>query len=169
MAGSIDWRQRDLSRNCRSNVSERESTERKMDNFTQDEEDWFSALGVLKLNEIYDSVRTAPEADGICHGLLHCYSVAQSAALNAGGFLEYHEGTAIHKIGQKRVRHAWNIFHGEIIDLMWPPSMYKDHQSEKSYTFDEVKTAVSKRGEIWDWLSDPEREQMAKLKARTES
>src|SRR6266852_6387892 len=116
-----------------------------MDTLTEQEKDWVSALGVFKLDEIYASLRTALEADGVSHGLLHCYAVAQSAALDGGGFLEYHEGKAYSKITQKPELHAWNTLHGEIIDLMWPPSMYRDHQSEKSYTFAEVKAAVSKR------------------------
>ncbi len=98
-----------------------------------------------------------------------CFGVAQHATVMAEGRLLYHEGTACDRRlpGSKPQRHAWNTFDGVTVDLSRninfadyteiPASeAYENHQSEHSYTVDEVRERMAVRPGIWDWFTNPQ-------------
>ena len=98
-----------------------------------------------------------------------CFGVGQHAAVCADGTLLYHEGHASDKITHARLRHAWNTFQGQIVDLSQntlPDSgpfdfvpaedVYENYESEHSYTVEQVEAKLKARTGGLDWFDRPE-------------
>jgi hypothetical protein len=99
-----------------------------------------------------------------------CFGIAQWSTLKSEGRLLYHEGHAYDKITHARLRHAWNTFHGEIVDLslnlniadiadisLVPASdAYEEYKSERAYTWEEVRKVLTQRSNTLDWFQNPE-------------
>ncbi len=134
--------------------------------FNEQEKRYFRELASNQLEEIYDQTCKTMRAKveipenfaRVRWSLLRCFAVAQEVTLRAyDDFMLYHEGKAFDMVGQKSVRHAWNTCRGEVIDLSWPPNLYRGHQSEKEFTQAEVQAARLNKTR-YNWLTQSWRE-----------
>jgi len=127
------------------------------------EVEWIKAFIAGQLRVVWVRARNPHDPNGNPQ----CFGIAQHATLESDGRLLYHEGCADDKItGKKSQRHAWNTFHGAILDLSLTQlpdgsftnsrETYENYKPKKSCTVDEVRDVLTQRNGELDWIENPD-------------